>query len=106
MEQITVAITVNDSGAGTGYGVVPQGVNRGLIHAIRYVKGDYADGVDVAITGETSGIPILSVTDMNASATYFPRAATCDTIAAASLLRWAVNPLKTVFLLPTRGLEL
>ena len=84
MERITTTITVNASGDGTGYAVVKQGLNHGNIHAIRYVKDDYVAGIDVVITGETSEIAILSVTDMNASATYFPRAATCDVSAAAS----------------------
>ena len=94
MERITTVITVNASGNGTGYAVVKQGLNHGNIHAIRYVKDDYIAGIDVVITGETSGIAILSVTDMDDSATYFPRAATCDVNAAASLYAAAGEPVE------------
>jgi len=92
MKRIEVPITVDASGDGIGY-AAPDRVH-GHVHAIRYVKTDYADGVDVTITGETSGIPILTITDMNASATYLPRAASCDIVAAASLYAAAGEPVE------------
>jgi len=94
MERISLTITVDGSGDGTDYAVSSRGLLTGKIHAIRYVKDDYADGIDVAITGETSGIAILTVTDMNATATYLPRAATCDIVAAASLYAAAGEPVE------------
>jgi len=94
MERITVSITTNAAGAGTGYAASVRGMNRGNVKAIRYVKTDYAAGVDFVITGETSGMAILTGTDVNASATFFPRAATCDIVGAASLYAAAGEPVE------------
>lgn len=64
-----VDITTDASGDGTGY---TPNVN-GMIHSIQYVKDDYADGVDFAITGAVTGIAILTDADCNASETFYPR---------------------------------
>lgn len=82
MRRHTVTVTTNSSGDGTGY---TSGNVNGVVHAVRYVKTDYANGVDFVITGESSAIEILTGTDVNASATYEPRAAT-HSIAGAALL--------------------
>lgn len=79
-----VDITTNGSGDGTGY----TGVVDGLIQAIRYVKDGstpYDNGVDFTITTETSGQAVLTATNVTASTTYQPRAATVDTSNAAAL---------------------
>lgn len=77
----TVTITTDASGDGTGY----TGTVTGTIRSIRYVKTDYATGVDMTITGETTGIAIVTLTNYDASGTVYPRAATHDTTGAASL---------------------
>jgi len=92
MKRLSVTMTTDSSGDATSY--VGDGVLHGNIHAIRYVKDDFADGVDVAITGNTSGIAILSVTNMNATATYFPRYATCDETGVASLYAGSGEPVE------------
>lgn len=85
VERHEVSITTDGSGAGTGYTPVVQG----QVLAIRYVPdgtNPYATGVDVTVTCDVSGLPILSVTDMGTSAIqYYPRAATVSTAAAAAL---------------------
>jgi len=80
MERLVAILTTDASGDATGY---LEPTQPGFIRAIRYVKTDYADGIDITITGETSGLSILSVTDMNASATYVPQTPTHDLSAAA-----------------------
>ena len=70
IQRQTVSITTDGSGDGTGYTERPV---NGRISSIQYVKTDYADGVDITVTGETTGIGILIVSSMNASAVYAPR---------------------------------
>jgi len=50
---------------------------------VQYVKDDMANGSTVTITGNTTGIPIMAITAMNASATHLPRRATTDQDGAA-----------------------
>ena len=78
MQRHTLTITTNADGDATGRTAVVNGV----VHAIVYVKSDYANGVDFDATGDVSGIVILAVDDANASATYFPNAISQDTAAA------------------------
>lgn len=77
----TVVIPTNASGDGTGYTPVVSG----FVHSIRYVKSTYENGVDVAITANTSGLAILTWTDVNASDTSYPRA-TSNSVADADLV--------------------
>jgi hypothetical protein len=65
-----VSLTTNASGDATGY----TGVAYGRVQTVQYVKTDYAAGVDITVTGETSGLAVLALTDQNASGTFFPRA--------------------------------
>jgi hypothetical protein len=59
----------------------------GRIHSIRYVKTDYADGVDITVTGKDTGTPVWADTDVNASVTVYPvAAAVLATDGAASTL--------------------
>jgi len=97
VERHQVSITTNSSGDGTGY--TPN--ICGLIHAIRYVKTDYTDGVDVTVTTEGSGQAVLTWTNVNASDTSYPRAATHDVTDAASLYAAAGEPVET--LIPVAG---
>jgi hypothetical protein len=80
-ERHVVAVAVSGSGAGMGY--TPTVTGRVL--SIRYVKTDYADGVDFSITAETSGETIWAEDNVNASATRAPRAATHSTAGVAAL---------------------
>lgn len=57
----------------------------GRIHQIEYVKGDFADGVDFAITGEATGIGLWTQTNVNASAVVAPRQPTHSPLGAARL---------------------
>jgi hypothetical protein len=77
----SVTITTDASGNGTGY----TAVANGLIHAIRYVKADYDNGIDFVVTTEASGQAVLTGTDVNASATSYPQAATASVANAAAL---------------------
>jgi len=71
-ERHEVQITTDGSGDGEGY----TPVLKGRIQAIHYVKDDYANGVDFAITAEATGESIWSENDVNASASRAPRQAT------------------------------
>jgi hypothetical protein len=46
---------------------------NGYIHQISYVKTDFADGVDVAVTVESTGQSVWTEANVNASATRAPR---------------------------------
>jgi hypothetical protein len=91
IQRHVVTVTTNAGGDGTGYTDNPV---HGLVHAVRYVKNNYTDGIDVTITGELSGIAVLAVTNMNATATYQPRSATVDNVAAASLYAVGGEPVE------------
>lgn len=84
-ERHEVSITVDASGNGTGYTPIVSG----YVHAIRYVPdgtSPYATGVDVTVTGDVSGVPVVTVTDAGTSAlSLYPRAATASVANAASL---------------------
>jgi hypothetical protein len=67
---------------------------NGKIHAIRYVKSSYTDGVDMTISGATSGIAIVTLTDCNATTTVMPRAATHGTDGSALLYATAGEPVE------------
>lgn len=60
----------------------------GEIHSVQYVKDGaaaFADGVDFAITAEATGENIWTETNVNASATRYPRAPTHTQAGAAAL---------------------
>ena len=75
MRRFSEIITADASGDATGYIDCPR---DGLLHAIRYVKDGYGTGVDFVITLETTGAPVLTVSDVTASKTWYPRAQICD----------------------------
>ena len=83
MERLTTTITTDGDGAATAY-VEPT--QPGYIRGIRYVKAgseNYSDGVQAVITGERSGIEILTWAAMNATGTKCPQMATHSIVAAA-----------------------
>ncbi len=83
MERLTATITTDTHGDGTGY-IAPT--QPGFIRGIRYVKAasaSYSDGVQAVITGETSGMAILTWAAMNATGTKCPQMPTHDLSATA-----------------------
>lgn len=81
-ETESVTIAVDASGDATAY---TSKLYTGVVRAVIYTKTDYANGVDVAITGETTGQAILTGTDVNATATFCPKQAVHTTAGAAAL---------------------
>lgn len=82
-ERHQVTVTTDASGDGTGY----TPVLTGQILAIIYTKpgsGNYANGVDFAITLESTGQNLWTESNVNASKTVSPRQAThgADGVAA------------------------
>lgn len=80
-ERHTVALTTDGDGNATGY----TPVVTGRVISIRYVKTDFADGVDVVVTAEATGEVIWDEDDVNASATRAPRQATHSVAGVAAL---------------------
>lgn len=81
VRRFVVPMTVDASGDGTFY--TPP--IYGHLVSLRYVKNNFADGVDFAVTLETSGETLWAESNVNASATRHPRAATHSTAGAAAL---------------------
>lgn len=80
-ERQVVTITTDGSGDGTGY----TGVVTGRVLSIRYLKADYADGIDFTVTLEATGEAILTGTNVNASASFYPRVPIDDETGADAL---------------------
>jgi hypothetical protein len=81
VERHAVAITTDGSGNATAY---TPNVN-GRVLGVRYVKNNFDNGVDFAITAEATGEAILTLTDQNASGSFYPRVPTCDAAGAAAV---------------------
>lgn len=88
MRRYKVTVTTAADGSATAYS--PR--LAGKIHSIQYVKDTasaganaYADGVDFAITAETTGENVWTQSNVNASVTVYPRAPTSDRAGVASL---------------------
>ena len=81
IRRFVVPVTVDASGDATVYSPVLSG----KLISFRYVKDDFADGVDFTITAEATGETLWAEENVNASATRHPRAATASTAGAASL---------------------
>lgn len=86
VQRFTVALATDGSGAQTAY---TSDIVNGQILSVRYVvdgTNPLATGGSVTVTGETTGLPIIAISAIGTSSTqFYPRAATCDTSAAASL---------------------
>lgn len=88
-----VTFTTASDGSATVYS---DRVN-GHVHAIRYAYVDADTGADITITGETSTIPVLTITNAGtASTVHHPRAATVDVSNAASLYAVGGEPVETL----------
>lgn len=80
-ERHAVSLTTAADGSATGYTPVVSG----RVLSLRYVKTDFANGVDFNVTAEQSGETIWAENDVNSSATRYPRAATHSTAGVAAL---------------------
>lgn len=76
-----VAILTDGDGAATAYCTA----EAGMLDRIQYVKTDFADGVDFAITLEDTGESLWTQEDVNAAAVVAPRQATHDLAGVATL---------------------
>lgn len=81
-ERFSVTVTTDASGDATAY---TDTINHGILSQVRYVKTDYAAGVDFTITSEETGETIWTQADVNASVTIAPRQATHSTAGVAAL---------------------
>mgnify|MGYP001343300963 CR=1 FL=1 len=81
LRRFVIPITVDSGGDAEVY----SPVLNGHLHSIRYVKDDFANGVDFVVTLETTGETVWSEEDVNASATRYPRAATHSVAGVAAL---------------------
>ena len=70
----TISVTTDGSGDATEYSTVANG----RIISVAYAKTDFADGVDFAITTETTAQNLWVDTNINASETVAPRQSTHD----------------------------
>jgi hypothetical protein len=81
VQTFSVAATTDASGDATVY----LGPMNAMLSHMRYVKTDFADGVDFTITDEATGATIWTESNVNASATRAPRMATHTTAGVASV---------------------
>lgn len=68
-QSTSVTVTTASDGSATGY----TANIRGKIIAVKYLKVDYADGVDFTITTETSLRDVWVDTNINATETVVPK---------------------------------
>lgn len=68
-ERHVIAVTTAADGSAVAYSPVVTG----KLSQIRYVKTDFADGVDFTIESEATGQSLWTETNVNASATRAPR---------------------------------
>lgn len=76
-----VAVTTASDGSVTSYSPVVTG----KISAIHYLKTDFADGVDFAITAEATGETLWTEANVNSAAVRAPRQAVYSTAGVAAL---------------------
>jgi len=81
----SVTVTTAADETATAYLPAAMPVLNGLLDRILYTKIDFADGVDFAITLESTGETLWAQEDVNASAVVAPRQATHDTAGVAAL---------------------
>jgi hypothetical protein len=78
----TVTVTTASDGSATAYS---DPIDYGVLSAIRYVKTDFANGVDITITSEATGETLWTQADVNASTTVAPRQALHTTAGVAAV---------------------
>ncbi|MCP5101004.1 MAG: hypothetical protein GY943_36095 [Chloroflexi bacterium] len=74
-----IQVTTIADGSGDNSATIPI---RGLLHAVEWVDGDLADGVDavLSVTNTDSGVDstLLTLTDANIDKWYYPRRIEAD----------------------------
>lgn len=90
VQRHTVTVTTDENGDATAY----TGEVNGFLSQIRYVKADFADGVDFTITAEATGETLWSESNVNTDATRAPRQATHGTDGSASLYASGGEPVE------------
>lgn len=70
LHKLTATLTTDSGGAATVY---LGSKLRGRVHAIKYTKGTLDAGTDLVITGETTGVAILTDSPPD-SEWFYPRA--------------------------------
>jgi hypothetical protein len=80
-ERHVVSVTTAADGSATAYSPVVTG----KISTVRYVKTNFADGVDFTITLEATGETVWAEENVNASTSRAPRQATHTTAGVAAL---------------------
>lgn len=99
MQYIVQTLTTDASGDAAV--TVPINPGNNFVRRVQYVKTDYADGVDLAIT-DAASTAVLSVTNMNAAAAYCPMQPThAAADGSASLYAGAGEPVEA--LIPVYG---
>ena len=81
LRRFEIPVTTDENGDAD----VNSPVLSGKLVSIRYVKDDFASGVDFTITAETSGETLWAEEDVNASATRYPRTQLHSTAGADAL---------------------
>lgn len=77
--------TVSALTDGSGNATVYSPYLSGYLESIQYVKTDFTNGVDFTITAEATGETLWTDTNIDASETVRPRAATHSTAGVAAL---------------------
>ena len=90
MRRYKVPITTAADGSAIAYSPFLSGE----IHSIQYVKTDFANGVDFTVTSEKTGENIWAESDVNATASRYPRAATHNQSGAAALYAAGGTPVQ------------
>lgn len=80
IRKFTITVTTNGSGAATGY--TPY--FSGKIEQVRYIKTDFADGVDFTTTLDGTGQTVWTESDVNAAVTKLPRQQVASTAGVAA----------------------
>ena len=87
-----IPITVNASGDGSATVNIP---GSPLLYGVQYIKNNYADGVDMTLATSNSIIAstLLTITNMNAAASYYPRVDSCGATGTALSMNNILYPL-------------
>ena len=84
---ITEKLTVTTDGSGDGTATTTRAYN-GTLYAVQWIDGTFADGVDgtFTVTGNDAGVAttLLTLTNANDDAIYYPRATADDLTGADS----------------------
>lgn len=83
IQKSSVTIVTAVGGAGEGFSAPVNGRILGIV----YTKTDYAAGVDFTATLEGTGEAIMVGTDVNATATFYPRPFIHDAAGLVTTLR-------------------